>query len=97
MKHRITLITELESEMHKQGYSLSHFSKVSGINRGILSATLNGNPPKLMSITQLDTMVKALGKPESWLYELFIEQCFSERKQSQLATCSCAIASLYRT
>jgi len=82
MKHRITLITELESEMHKQGYSLSHFSKISGINRGILSATLNGNPPKIMSITQLDTMAKALGKPESWLYELFIEQCFSEENKA---------------
>lgn len=82
MKHRITLITELESEMHKQGYSLSHFSKVSGINRGILSATLNGNPPKLMSITQLDTMTSALGKPESWLYELFIEQCFSTENKA---------------
>lgn len=82
MKHRITLITELESEMHKQGYSLSHFSKISGINRGILSATLNGNPPKIMSITQLDSMAKALGKPESWLYELFIEQCFSEENKA---------------
>lgn len=78
MDRLITLRTELESEIQRQGYSLSSFSKASGINRGILSATLNGNPPKPMSINQLDGMVKALGKPEGWLYELFVEECFNE-------------------
>ncbi len=79
MDNRIALCTELENEISKQGYSLSRFSQVSGINRGILSATLNGNPPKPMSINQLDTMNSALGKPEGWLYELFVEQCFDEQ------------------
>ncbi|MEW4372026.1 DNA-binding protein [Paenibacillus kandeliae] len=78
MDRLITLRTELESEIQRQGYSLSSFSKASGINRGILSATLNSNPPKPMSINQLDGMVKALGKPEGWLYEQFVEECFNE-------------------
>ncbi len=79
MDNRIALCTELENEISRQGYSLSRFSQISGINRGILSATLNGNPPKPMSINQLDTMNTALGKPEGWLYELFVEQCFDEQ------------------
>lgn len=79
MDNRIALCTELENEISKQGYSLSRFSQVSGINRGILSATLNGNPPKPMSINQLDAMNAALDKPEGWLYELFVEQCFDEQ------------------
>lgn len=79
MDNRIALCTELENEISKQGYSLSRFSQVSGINRGILSATLNGTPPKPMSINQLDSMNAALGKPEGWLYELFVEQCFDEQ------------------
>lgn len=79
MDNRIALCTELENEISQQGYSLSRFSQISGINRGILSATLNGNPPKPMSINQLDTMTAALGKPEGWLYERFAEQCFDEQ------------------
>ncbi|ANF94639.1 hypothetical protein [Paenibacillus bovis] len=79
MNNLITLRTELEQEIARQGYSLSSFSKASGINRGILSATLNGNPPKPMSINQLDRMSATLGKPEGWLYEQFIEESFSEQ------------------
>jgi len=78
MDNLVTLRTELEQEIARQGYSLSSFSKASGINRGILSATLNGNPPKPMSINQLDRMSITLGKPEGWLYEQFIEESFSE-------------------
>lgn len=79
MDNRIALCTELENEISRQGYSLSRFSQISGINRGILSATLNGNPPKPMSIGQLDKMTLALNKPEGWLYEQFVEQCFDEQ------------------
>ncbi|WP_458121006.1 DNA-binding protein [Paenibacillus sp. Z6-24] len=80
MDNLITLRTELEQEIARQGYSLSSFSNASGINRGILSATLNGNPPKPMSINQLDRMGTALGKPEGWLYEQFIEESFIDGK-----------------
>ncbi len=76
--HFTTLRHELESEIARQGYSLSSFSKASGINRGILSSTLNGSPPKPMSINQLDKMVQTLNRPEGWLYEKFAEECFTE-------------------
>lgn len=80
MNHRITVRDELEKELDLQGHSLSHFSKISGINRGILSATLNGNPPKPISIKQLDQMTHALGKEEGWLYEQFMNECFEDGK-----------------
>jgi transcriptional regulator with XRE-family HTH domain len=77
-RHFTTLRHELEAEIARQGYSLSSFSKASGINRGILSSTLNGSPPKPMSINQLDKMVQTLNKPEGWLYEKFAQECFNE-------------------
>lgn len=77
-KHFTTLRHELEAEIARQGYSLSSFSKASGINRGILSSTLNGSPPKPMSINQLDKMVQTLNKPQGWLYEKFAQECFNE-------------------
>lgn len=80
MNNRTTLRDELEKEIHLQGYSLSHFSTISGINRGVLSATLNGNPPKPISTKQLDHMTKALGKEEGWLYEQFMNECFEDGK-----------------
>lgn len=80
MNYRTTLRDELEKEINLQGHSLSHFSQISGINRGILSATLNGNPPKPISIKQLDKMTKALGKKEGWLYEQFMNECFEDGK-----------------
>jgi len=72
-----TLRHELEREILQQGYSLSSFSHTSGVNRGVLSATLNSSTPRPISINQLDRMNMALGKPEGWLYELFIEECLS--------------------
>ncbi|WP_052723582.1 hypothetical protein [Paenibacillus wulumuqiensis] len=76
-----TVRHELEKEIAVQGHSLSSFSRISGVNRGVLSATLNSSTPRPISINQLDQMNTALGKPEGWLYELFIEECFfSEEK-----------------
>ncbi|WP_458121005.1 hypothetical protein [Paenibacillus sp. Z6-24] len=72
------LIKPINLEITRQGYTLTTFSQASGINRGVLSATLNGNPPKKMSINQLDQMTKILGKPAGWLYDLFIKNCFPE-------------------
>ncbi|WP_017811081.1 hypothetical protein [Paenibacillus shenyangensis] len=72
-----TVRHELEKEIAEQGYNLSSFSRISGVNRGVLSATLNSAPPKPISVNQLDQMTAALGRPEGWLYELFIEECFS--------------------
>ncbi|WP_411344103.1 hypothetical protein ACE3MZ_21400 [Paenibacillus sp. WLX1005] len=76
MDHIKTLRHEIIKELQKRNYSLSVFSKLSGVNRGILSSTLNSDTPKPISINQLDRMGKALQKSRGWLYEIFIQELF---------------------
>lgn len=75
-----TVRSRIEQELQNRQINLTQFEKISGINRGVLSATLNSNPPRSISINQLDRMAAALDRPEGWLYELYIEECFIERK-----------------
>ncbi|WP_322906353.1 hypothetical protein [Paenibacillus campi] len=69
---------ELNKEIARQGYTLSSFSKVSGINRGVLSATLNEPATKALSMNQLNRMTTALGFPTGWLYELYTQEMISD-------------------
>lgn len=78
-----TLRTEIEKNLSRSGHNLASFAKVSGLNRGSLSAILHGNPPKPISLRQLDAMSRAFGFPEGWLYPLYVDECFSEDKISR--------------
>lgn len=80
MKHTPTIRSTIETELKQRGYTFSSFSKISGINRGTFSTMLNSNPPKPISVRQMDLITKALGYPEGWLYELYIDECFHEGK-----------------
>lgn len=80
MEHTPTIRSKIETELKQRGHTFSSFSKVSGINRGIFSTMLNSNPPKPISVRQMDLITKALGYPEGWLYELYIDECFYEGK-----------------
>lgn len=80
MKHTPTIRSTIETELKQRGYTFSSFSKISGINRGTFSTMLNSNPPKPISVRQMDLITKALEYPEGWLYELYIDECFYEGK-----------------
>ncbi|MGG1649763.1 helix-turn-helix domain-containing protein [Paenibacillus sp. NRS-1780] len=80
MEHTPTIRSKIETELKQRGYTFSSFSKISGINRGTFSAMLNSNPPKPISVRQMDLITKALGYPDGWLYELYIDECFYEGK-----------------
>ncbi|QYK64319.1 DNA-binding protein [Paenibacillus sp. S25] len=80
MEHTPTIRSKIETELKLRGYTFSSFSKISGINRGTFSTMLNSNPPKPISVRQMDLITKALGYPEGWLYELYIDECFYEGK-----------------
>ncbi|MDP1510183.1 helix-turn-helix transcriptional regulator [Paenibacillus sp. CMAA1739] len=80
MEHAPTIRSTIETELKQRGYTFSSFSKISGINRGTFSTMLNSNPPKSISVRQMDLITKALGYPEGWLYELYIDECFHEGK-----------------
>ncbi len=64
MEHTPTIRSKIETELKQRGYSFSGFSKISGINRGTFSTMLNSNPPKPISVRQMDLITKALGYPE---------------------------------
>ncbi|WP_322924327.1 hypothetical protein [Paenibacillus campi] len=69
---------ELNKEIARQGYTLSSFSKVSGINRGVLSLTLNEQASKSLSMNQLNRMIAALQLPAGWLYERYAQELLSD-------------------
>ncbi|ODP28291.1 hypothetical protein PTI45_02281 [Paenibacillus nuruki] len=75
-----TVRSHIEQELQDKQINLTQFEKISGINRGVLSATLNSNPPRSISINQLDRMAAALDRPEGWLYEQYVEECFVDQK-----------------
>ncbi|MEC0183446.1 DNA-binding protein [Paenibacillus peoriae] len=80
MEYAPTIRSKIETELKQRDYSFSSFSKISGINRGTFSSMLNSNPPKPISVRQMDLITKALGYPEDWLYESYIDECFYEGK-----------------
>lgn len=84
MEGKLTTIrSEIERNLSRSGHNLASFSKICGLNRGSLSAILHGNPPKPMSLGQVDAIIRAFGFPEGWLYPLYVEECFNEDKVSR--------------
>ncbi|MFC3747447.1 DNA-binding protein [Paenibacillus sp. GCM10012306] len=78
-----TIRSEIEKNLSRSGHNLASFAKVSGLNRGSLSAILHGNPPKPISLGQMDAITRAFGFPDGWLYPLYIDECFYEDKVSR--------------
>lgn len=75
MTNEPTIRSVIEQELERRNYSLNSFSSRSGINRGTLSAILNGNPPKPIAIRQLDLITEALEQPEGYYYPLYVDEC----------------------
>ncbi|AWB46432.1 transcriptional regulator [Paenibacillus sp. CAA11] len=71
MKHTPTIRAELDSYLQQEGLNLARLGKLTGINRGSISAIVSGNKP--MSINQLDRITEVMGLPEGHFYDLFIE------------------------
>ncbi|MCL9661681.1 hypothetical protein L2089_13355 [Paenibacillus hunanensis] len=69
---------ELKTELVRQGYTLSSFSKISGVNRGVLSSTLSDPPTKSLSMNQLNQMSEALHLPVGWLYKQYAEELIKD-------------------
>ncbi|WP_090738024.1 DNA-binding protein [Paenibacillus sp. Mc5Re-14] len=76
MENTTTIRSEIEKELKLGGYTFNSFGQATGLNRGIFSAMLNGNPPKPISVRQMDLITKALNYPEDWLYDLYVDECF---------------------
>ncbi|MBP2001680.1 transcriptional regulator with XRE-family HTH domain [Paenibacillus shirakamiensis] len=75
--------SEIEDHLASNGYTLTTFGHLSGMNRGTLSAILHASPPKPIAIRQLDVITEALGYPEGWFYHLYLSECFANEKVSR--------------
>ncbi|MNO56696.1 hypothetical protein D3C76_472150 [compost metagenome] len=72
---RSTIRSVIHYKIEARGYTLNSLSNMTGINRGTLSSILNANPPKPISIGQLDLITEALELPPGALYSLFVDEC----------------------
>lgn len=75
-----SITDEILAFLEQTGRRLSEFSRATKINRGILSAAINGNPPKILSVKMLDSVTRELGKPEGYYYIKYIDDCFRNEK-----------------
>ncbi|QYK62705.1 hypothetical protein KAI37_03035 [Paenibacillus sp. S25] len=66
-----TIRAELEQYLKQEGLSMMEFGHIAGMNRGIVSSIVSGN--KSMSVNQIDRITEAMGLPEGYFYDLFIE------------------------
>ncbi|OUQ85181.1 DNA-binding protein [Brevibacillus brevis] len=78
-----SLRSEIERHRRECGYTLSKLGELTGINHGSLSEILNGNPPRAMTIGQLDALAAVFGREPGWLYELYTEECITEGRISR--------------
>ncbi|WP_225999908.1 helix-turn-helix domain-containing protein [Paenibacillus sp. BJ-4] len=77
MKHTPTIRAELDRYLKQEGLNLTQFGHIAGINRGIVSGILTGNSP--ISVNQLDRITEAMGLPEGYFYDLYVENYIIER------------------
>ncbi|MEJ8545622.1 helix-turn-helix domain-containing protein [Brevibacillus borstelensis] len=78
-----SLRSEIEKNLRRKGFTISKLSELTGINSGTLSTILNGNPPRPMTVCQLDQLAIAFDHEPGWLYELYPEECVTEDKFSR--------------
>ncbi|WP_145334154.1 helix-turn-helix transcriptional regulator [Paenibacillus xylanexedens] len=71
-----TIRTHIEKYMREQNLKLQHFSDITGINVGTLSAILKGSRP--MSINQLNQITSAMGLEKGYFYETYGVESFIE-------------------
>ncbi len=76
MKPNITIRSEIEDYIRRNGMNLQDLSQAAGMNKGILSAVINRNPPKPIAVRQLDLITSGMALPEGELYELYVDECF---------------------
>ena len=76
MDNKIVLREELEKAIAETGCTLIELQEKGGPSIGNLSACLRGKSRRPISMKQLDALTKALGLPEGYYYEYYIDECF---------------------
>ncbi|WP_052714319.1 helix-turn-helix domain-containing protein [Paenibacillus dauci] len=78
MNYRETIQHHIQQFLADRQINLGELSTATGINRGSLSAAINGNPPKMLSVPMLDAITHYMELPEGHYYPLYIEESFQE-------------------
>jgi len=78
VNYRETIQHHIQQFLADRQINLGELSTATGINRGSLSAAINGNPPKMLSVTMLDAITHYMELPEGHYYPLYIEESFQE-------------------
>lgn len=76
MEGAIAIRSEIRTCLQQKGYTLRSFADLSGVTVSYLSTLLNVDKIKPISVRYIDVIASALGQPEGWLYELYVEECF---------------------
>ncbi|MFM9278280.1 helix-turn-helix domain-containing protein [Paenibacillus jiagnxiensis] len=80
MEQMNMLRSEITSYLERSNCSLQDFSKLTGLNKGTLSAILRYRDPKPLSLKALDAITEAMGHPAGWLYPLYLDECLIDQK-----------------
>ncbi|MGF7049526.1 tetratricopeptide (TPR) repeat protein [Paenibacillus sp. DS2015] len=76
MKSNTAICSVLEDYMRNNGVDLQGLSQATGIDKGILSAIIERNPPQIIAISHVDLITAVMGLPEGVLYILYVDECF---------------------
>ncbi|ALP34929.1 DNA-binding protein [Paenibacillus sp. IHB B 3084] len=71
MKHTPTILAEFEEYLKQNDLTLAQFAEYSGVYQRTLSNWITQHRP--VSVQQLDRITLAMGLPEGYFYELYIE------------------------
>ncbi|KJD42602.1 helix-turn-helix domain-containing protein [Paenibacillus terrae] len=71
MKHTPTILAEFEEYLKQNDLTLAQFAEYSGVYQRTLSNWITQHRP--VSLQQLDRITLAMGLPEGYFYELYIE------------------------
>ncbi|KJD44128.1 helix-turn-helix domain-containing protein [Paenibacillus terrae] len=77
MKHTPTVLAELDNYLKQNNLTLAEFAECSGVHQRTLNNWILKHRP--VAIHQLDRMTLAMGLPESFFYERYIEHYIIER------------------
>ncbi len=93
LKHTPTILAEFEEYLKQNNLTLAQFAEFSGVHQRTLSNWITQHRP--VSVQQLDRITLAMGLPEGYFYELYIENYIIDLPP-ELAANRATIISLWR-